>query len=143
VVEMTAGGPGKPPAYHVTERGLGAIAAAAAGGYSRSGIAALLGISRHALRRVAERQPEVAAALQRGEAALEQELVMGLVRQAREGAFVPAIFLLKSKFGYVEGAPPDAAKPTININIPAPMSADEFNRFLSERRGVVIEQGEE
>lgn len=82
---------------------------AAASGYSRAGVAALLGISRKSLQLCSERQPEVAAALQRGEAALEQELVMGLVQAARKGQYAPTMFLLKTRFGYRETGPTDGS----------------------------------
>lgn len=124
----------------VTERGVGAVAAAAQVGYSRAGIAALLGISRKSLALCIERQPELEAAVGRAEAALEAELVGLLVQGARKGQYAPAMFLLKTRFGYRETGPTDgSAQPSININIPPPLSADEFRKFVEERGGATIE----
>ena len=130
---------GRGQEYVVTERGIGAVAAAAQCGYSRNGIAALLGITRDALSRAIDRQPELAAAVTQAEAALEAELVSTLVEQARGGYAPAAMFLLKTKFAYRETGNADGAAPSININIPPPLSADEFRKFVEERGGTTIE----
>ena len=116
----------------VTERGIGAVAAAAQCGYSRNGIAALLGITRDALSRAIDRQPELAAAVTQAEAALEAELVSTLVQQARGGYAPAAMFLLKTKFSYRETGNADGAAPSINI--PPPMSDAELAEFLERQR---------
>lgn len=120
----------------VTERGLGAIEAAAMAGASTSAIAALLGCSRTTLRELRGRQPEVDEALARGQAAEEQELVSLLRQQAREGYSPAAMFLLKTRHHYRETtpvAPPD--RPTTNILVlPAPLTDEEWAAMQSGRR---------
>ena len=92
----------------VTPTGLKVIKKMAANGNHLETIAAALGMSHDTLEQCRRRQPEVAAALERGRAEQHDELVEILMQQARAGAFVPAIFLLKSRFGYREGFVVDA-----------------------------------
>lgn len=123
----------------VTERGIGAVEAAAAAGVGIAGIAALLGISREALRRVRERQPELDEALSRGNANNEAELVSLLMEQARNGAFVPAMFLLKTKHGYREGDAPEQ-RPNVVINLPGALGMQQYLEALATRTQPAIEQ---
>jgi hypothetical protein len=125
-------------AFVATERAVGAVEAAAAAGVSTAGIAALLGCSREALRQMRERQPELDAALSRGLASFEAELVGHLVAAMRKGAFVPAIFLLKARFGYREGDAPES-KPNIIINLPDAMAPAAYLDMLAKRQRAVIE----
>lgn len=89
-----------------------------------------------------ERQPALDAALQRGLASLEAELVGHLLTAARNGAFVPALFLLKTRFGYREGDAPES-KPNVIINLPGAMSpAAYINSLHAARPAPAIEAGE-
>ncbi len=120
----------------VTERGLGAIEAAAMAGASMPGIAALLGCSAGTLRDIRERQPEVDDAVSRGLAAEEQDLVLMLRKQARDGYAPAAMFLLKTRHGYRETTPvPPSSRPTTNILVlPAPLSDAEWAAIQSGSR---------
>lgn len=116
----------------VTPTGLVIIKRMAAKGCILETIAAALGMSHDTLENCRRRQPEVAAALEVGRGELHDELVDILVTQARAGAFVPAIFLLKSRFGYKEGTQID-----VNVDhggvllLPAEVTVEQY---LAQRR---------
>jgi hypothetical protein len=125
-----------------TERAIGAAEAAAAAGVGIAGLAALLGCSREALRQMRERQPELDAAIERGNASNEFELVSLLMQAARKGAFVPALFLLKAKHGYREGEPPESSRPNVIINLPSALPLDEYLRTIQQRQQRALIEGE-
>ena len=86
--------------YAVTPAGLEAVTDLARRGCSLRTIMATLGIGPDGWKRLTERQPEVLDALATGRAALRDRLVGKLVEAAEDGAFIPAIFLTKSLFGF-------------------------------------------
>ena len=90
--------------YAIGAKGLKIIEEMSAKGCLLETIAKVLRISHDTLEACRRRQPEVQTALDRGRGVLHDELVSILVQQARAGQFVPAMFLLKSRFGYKEGA---------------------------------------
>jgi hypothetical protein len=116
----------------VTERGLGAAQAAAAAGVPLTGIATMLGCSPSAMRACRERQPTLDEALTAGLSSLEYELVGLLMKAARKGAFVPALFLLKAKFGYRDSTPPvpDGGPRTTNVFMVPSMSPEQFRSIV-------------
>jgi hypothetical protein len=129
-VYTTPRGPGSRngrPHYIIGAKGLKIIEDLSAKGCHQETIAKVLRISHDTLLACRRRQPEVQAALDRGRGVLHDELVSILVQQARAGAFVPAIFLLKSVFGYKEGAPVE-----VNLDlggvlvVPADMTVEEY-----------------
>jgi hypothetical protein len=129
-VYTTPRGPGSRngrPHYVIGAKGLKIIEELSAKGCHQETIAKVLRISHDTLLACRRRQPEVQAALDRGRGVLHDELVSILVQQARAGAFVPAIFLLKSVFGYKEGAPVE-----VNLDlggvlvVPSDMTVEEY-----------------
>lgn len=112
-----------------TPLGVGAAEAASIAGVNLRGVAALLGCSESTLRKVRERCPELDAAINRGLASLEAELVGLLVRSARKGRDLPAIYILNTRFGYARDAAPPA-QPGVTINLPAPLSMDAYLKQL-------------
>jgi hypothetical protein len=112
-----------------TSVGVGAAEAAAIAGVNLRGIAALLGCAETTLRKVRERSPELDAAINRGLASLEAELVGLLVHSARQGRDLPAIYLLNTRFGYARDAAPPS-QPGVTINLPAPLSMDAYLKQL-------------
>jgi hypothetical protein len=112
-----------------TPVGVGAAEAAAIAGVNLRGLAALLGCGETTLRKVRERCPELDAAINRGLASLEAELVGLLVRSARQGRDLPAIYLLNTRFGYARDAAPPS-QPGVTINLPAPLSMDAYLKQL-------------
>lgn len=123
------GGVGR--AHHaVTATGIRVIEKMAANGCKLESIAAALGISHDTLQACRQRQPEVQDAIDSGRAVMHDELVDILMQQAREGAFVPAIFLLKTRFGYREGVQIEGS---IDVNhtggvlvVPAEMTVEQY-----------------
>lgn len=115
------------PHIVIGAKGLRIIEAMAAKGCLLETIAKALRMSHDTLEACRRRQPEVQAALDRGRGVLHDELVSILVQQARAGQFVPAMFLLKSRFGYKEGAQLD-----VNVEhggvlvVPAEMTVEQY-----------------
>ena len=115
------------PHIVIGAKGLKIVEALAAKGCLMETIAKALRMSHDTLEACRRRQPEVQAALDRGRGVLHDELVSLLVQQARAGQFVPAMFLLKSRFGYKEGAQLD-----VNVEhggvlvVPAEMTVEEW-----------------
>lgn len=115
--------------YRIGPKGIKIIEAMSAKGCHQETIAKVLRISHDTLLACRRRQPEVQAALERGMAVQHDELVEILMKQAREGQFVPAMFLLKTRFGYKEGVQIDA---NLNVNhsgvlvVPAEMTVEQY-----------------
>lgn len=106
-------------------------------GHPVPSIAAALGVSRETFNQCRKRQPEVDEAFAQGRAGLEHELASGLVKAAREGNIVAAIFALKSMFGYRDNGQTDTApKVAVQINLPAAMEAKAYSAMIeAERKG--------
>lgn len=77
-----------------------AVSAALLAHYPRSEIAAALGVSMPTLRRLLADEPELADAAEAAKDAEEAELRDMLMRNARNGSDVAALFLLKARHGY-------------------------------------------
>ncbi len=80
-------------------------------------------------------------ALARGQGTLADELTHHLLKAARGGNVVAAIYLTKARLGWVEGQVPDGAPRTavqVNIQIPRAMSDAEFQRMVAGPRGGFI-----
>lgn len=122
--------------WMVTEAGLSVVEELSARGCSVVTIARALGFGKDAFRSVRNRQPEVEEALENGRAREHDRLVGLLHAQAEEGQYVPAMFLLKTRFGYREGEPFEA-NVNVSVNtggvivVPDKMSMEDF---LAERR---------
>ncbi len=115
------------PHLVIGARGLKIVEEMAARGVVLDTIAKALRMSHDTLEQCRRRQPEVQAALDRGRGVLHDELVNLLVQQARAGQFVPAMFLLKTRFGYKEGTQVDV---TVDhggvLVVPAEMTVAEY-----------------
>lgn len=108
------GGSGAPH-YKVGRKGLKIIQDLAARGVAEMTIARALGMSRDAFRQAKRRDPAVQDALDAGRAVEHDKLVGVLHDAAMAGQFVPAIFRLKSRFGYREGT---AFEVEVNVSAP-------------------------
>jgi len=131
---------------YITADGLNLVREAAAGGLSKASIAARLGLGASTFRDLLKRDERAQAAFDEGLAANENELVSLLMQEARgDGpkANTARIFLLKTRHNYREVGPAtDERQPPVNIVIPPPMSAEELERFIQNRRRPVIEHGD-
>jgi hypothetical protein len=92
----------------IGKKGLALIEQMAADGNALATMAKKLRIAESTFRELRKRQPEVEAAISAGYAAMEDELVDGLMSRVRKGirdpkdkgAITAAIFLLKTRRGY-------------------------------------------
>lgn len=115
------------PHIVIGAKGLKIVEALAAKGCLMETIAKALRMSHDTLEACRRRQPEVQAALDRGRGVLHDELVSILVQQARAGQFVPAMFLLKTRFGYKEGVQVDMNVDVSGVLVvPAEMTVEEY-----------------
>ncbi len=116
----------KPAAYDL-------VATLAAEGNTEETIATKLGMNRYTFIGIKKRDPALVAALQQGHGALGTELSHILLEQARDGNTVAAIFLSKARLGWRDQGPTDpnaVNTPTVNIQINAPLSADDFLKVV-------------
>ncbi len=114
--------------------GYGLIERMSASGRNLASIARALGISSETFRAMRRRDTEAQEALERGRAALGDELTDILLQHARRGITVAAIFLAKARCGWREGEGLEGARTVnntqINIQIPPPMSDAEFKAII-------------
>lgn len=119
--------------YDLRPAGYDLVATLSAGGMSEAGIATKLGMSRHTMTDIKKRDPNLVAALQQGQGELETELTHILLKGAREGNVVAAIFLSKARLGWRDQGPTDpnaTNTPTVNIQINAPLSPADFLKVV-------------
>lgn len=116
--------------YVLTEAGYDRIESLARDGIDLASIAKALGISPDAFRTLRREDPEAQAALDRGVGGLADTLTNLFLVAARDGNITAAIFLAKTRAGFVENAPPPASSPQtavqVNISIPEPLSRERF-----------------
>jgi hypothetical protein len=116
--------------YVVSHRGLETVEKMARGGMETATIAAALGMSTSAFRQVMHRQVEVEQAMARGRAGLSDELMNLLLKSARKGNVVAAIFLAKARCGWREGDPPET-RPNITIVLPDAATPEQYMKTIS------------
>jgi len=117
----------------LTDGGLERLEALAGAGNDQRTIAKELGIAWSTFRDLRDRDEAVQEALARGQGTLADELTHHLLKAARGGNVVAAIYLTKARLGWVEGQVPDGAPKTavqVNIQIPRAMSDAEFQRMV-------------
>lgn len=120
--------------YVLTEAGLECVERLASLGNHQRTIAKALGMPWSTFRDMRDREVPVQEALARGLGSLSDELTHHLLTAARNGHVVAAIYLTKSRLGWVEGQPPEGAPKTavqVNINIPRAMTDAEFQRVIA------------
>lgn len=106
----------------------GIIKAAAADGFSLVGVAMLLGVDKECLARWLDEDRALKEAFDRGREMERQTLHNKLYRKAVEGddkdSLIAAMFLLKSRHGYREGAEVADATSRVRIDINLPGALD-------------------
>ncbi|MEO1237748.1 MAG: hypothetical protein AAFX76_13250 [Planctomycetota bacterium] len=129
------GGRGK---VTITDAGIAAIEKLAANGQSNVTIARSLGIHPETLNKLRDDEDDdrVLLALDTGRGRLADELTDILLTHAREGSITAAIYLSKARLGWRDqGAIPQTANATqVNINIPAPMSKEDFDKLVNVKK---------
>jgi hypothetical protein len=136
VVREPRAGLGGEMVTRVTDAGVILARKLAAAGHSMGSIAEQLGMSRSALGRARERQPELDEAIIAGLAEEETVLLSKLREMAARGNVVPILFLLKTRHGYVEGAAP-AAQVGVQIVLPDSMTPEAYAARVSARATVL------
>lgn len=100
------------------------------------------------LSRLKQSDDSIAATIEAGRAEFHAQLMLDLNPEVPEGMSIQqgiavmrakqlrAMFLLKTRFGYVEGVELGSAASTLNvqINIPASVDADNFVRIVAEQK---------
>lgn len=122
---------GKGPTAQVTvaPAGLELIERLAAEGQDYRTIAKALGINGTTLQALRKRSPDVQEAWELGQAALGNELTHHLLKAARKGNIVAAIYLSKARLGWREGDVPEA-RPNITINLPDAAAPEAYLRTI-------------
>lgn len=100
-------------------------------GVSEVQITEALGISYPTWQRIKEEDPEALEALQLARRKEEAELVGMLYEKAKNGDSTAAMFLLKTRHGYLEGKERVHANAVqVNITLPGSMDPDTYNKQL-------------
>jgi hypothetical protein len=124
----------------VTKKDQRIVAELIAQGWPLTAIARLLGVTMPKLRERIAEDDRLAAAVQEGRDRQEQALVNSLFQRAinlkdRTGN-VCAMFLLKSRFNYVDrgdGNVDDRTRVNIVLNIPAPLQPEQYRKLIDVR----------
>jgi hypothetical protein len=117
----------------ITDSGLEAVRLIAFSGGSQRLVASQLNISLSGLKKLMERDERVRLHYEAGLAEEEAELVRGLRRDAAGGFSPAAMFLLKSRHGYVEGTPAIELKPNITLVLPEARTPEQYLEDLRAR----------
>lgn len=130
----------------VTEAGLVQIEADAQAGLSLMTIAARLGVERHCLLAIRQRQPEVEEAIHRGRGKLEDTVVHRLLdigMSNNPGAVTALVWLSKNRLGWRDSGLPDGAQivSNIQINMTTPDLRQRVSELLVERGRLLGEGG--
>ena len=130
----------------VGKAGLKLLEEMASGGMSLTSMAKRLRIHRDTLSLIMKRQPEVAEAIERGYAEMEDVLVDALYQRALttqdKGGVTAAIFLLKARRGYEGTRTPSHI--TINDNrqqtmvVPAAQDMETYMRRMRDGAGLTL-----
>lgn len=117
------GRPRKAPSADAEKR----VEEAASKGASIIGIASYVGVSKTVLNRWLDEQPALKEAIDRGRERERNVLHSKLTEAAENGNIVAAIFLLKARHGYVEGAQGESAnRVSITFNLPGALKPEQF-----------------
>lgn len=137
------------PRKTLPENGLRVIAELASNGVQETVLASALGMDLKTWRRIRHEDPVAKAAWEEARLREEDRLVGALFRQAlgtpaeyddagnviraEQPPYAPAsMFLLKARHGYRDLGPTDGGsdRPTININIPAPLAPEQYAKLI-------------
>lgn len=122
----------------LTDEGRDAVRLALLGQYPRNEIARALGTTVATLRRIIKDDPELSDAVEAAKEAEEAELRDILMGMARQGDTVAALFLLKSRHGYVD-RPDSKARIEADVKggvlvVPGPMNDADFETLAFKQQ---------
>ena len=126
---VTRAGRGKTAPVTITPAGLALVEELAAEGQDLRTIAKRLGINHQTLNALRKNVADVEQAIERGQAALGDELTHHLLNAARNGNIVAMIYLTKARLGWREGDTPEA-RPNITINLPDSQTPEAYMRTI-------------
>lgn len=125
----------------VTDAGLEQITRLAAEGVSDTTIAKVLGVNRKTFGAMLKEDGDecVIAAYYQGKGRLADECIGTLLGHMRSGNVTACIFACKSLLGLrdtgnVTAAPAAGNAVQVNISVPAPMSAEEFQKMIEVKQ---------
>ncbi len=124
------------PTATLTTLGIATVRRLAAAGCNKKVIATELGLSVGAFYRVLERQEDAREALDIGTGLEEAHLVNLLRIAADKGNVIAAMFLLKTRHGYLEGSAPTTVVP-IQITLPGALTPQQYAERLAARQAAV------
>lgn len=114
-----------------------AVAEAVLAHYPRNEIARALGVTVKTLKRLLDQEPELTDAVDAAREAEEAELRDCLMRSAKRGSDVAALFLLKSRHGYVDRTDnkpkPDEGRCGVLV-VPGTMDTADFERMAFKQQ---------
>lgn len=103
-------------------------------GHSIKSLCRVLGIHYASFRELRRRNDAVNDAWENGRACLDNEVNDLILNEARKGNLTAAIFYSKGRLGWREVGPAEgesAQAPTVNINISAPLSDEQFAKMIT------------
>lgn len=112
------------------------IQAAAADGFTKTGVAMLMGVNLDVLRRWMDEDPSLKEAFDFGRETERRTLHNVLYRAATEGtgkdALIASMFLLKSRHGYKEGEAIDSqnSRVQIEIKLPGALTPEQYGKVI-------------
>lgn len=122
-----------PPRIIITDDGLHLIEALAADGAPQTKIAADLGVGLSKFKKLlAEEESAERMAWERGRAELEHEIAGLLLRAARKGNIIAAIYYSKAQLGWSE-QPTITNQVGVQIVLPDSMDRDSFAKRIADR----------
>lgn len=131
-IERVPTGKACPARVEITATGLDAVRILAGSGGSQKLIAGKLSIALSMFKELMARDERVRVAWELGMAEEEWALVRGLRAAAADGQYVPALFLLKTRHNFIEGAAPPSTAPNIIISLPDSRSPQDYLRIINE-----------
>ncbi len=123
--------------HQLTDEQRAQVAAAVAAHYPRNEIARALGTTVKTLKRILDDDPELADAVEAAREAEEAELRDCLMRNAKAGSDVAALFLLKSRHGYRdrdEGKGVQVGEGGGVLLVPAQVPLDEWSAAVARQQ---------
>jgi hypothetical protein len=104
----------------------------AARGFRKRDVAALLEMSADTLRRIMSDDERASRAWDFGRALLLEEIMSPLIERAKQGETVPALFLLKTLYGFREGTELDGdeQRPLVSITLPGAMNPEDYAKLI-------------
>jgi hypothetical protein len=121
----------------LTDTGLVLVEETARDGGSRNLCAARLGVARSTFQQLMRRDERILLAFERGESELESEVASLLLKAARKGHVVSAIYFSKARLGWRENDPTPSPQANIQIvQLPAAMTHEQWEAHRAQQRAL-------